>query len=60
MVAIAVTAGVPGRAGLAGLEEPERRDNELLVEALAMGVCGTDREIVSGVYGSAPPGHSRW
>ena len=29
MVGITVTAGVPGRAGLAELEEPERRDNEL-------------------------------
>ncbi|MGZ4181983.1 MAG: glucose 1-dehydrogenase [Solirubrobacteraceae bacterium] len=56
MVGITVTAGVPGRAGLTELEEPERGDNELLVEALAVGVCGTDREILSGVYGSAPPG----
>ncbi len=56
MVGITVTAGVPGRARLAELEEPERRDNELLVEPLAVGVCGTEREIVGGVYGSAPPG----
>jgi glucose 1-dehydrogenase len=56
MVGITVTAGVRRRARLAELEEPQRRDNELLVEALAMGVCGTDREIVSGVYGWAPPG----
>jgi threonine dehydrogenase-like Zn-dependent dehydrogenase len=26
---------------------------------LALGVCGTDREIVSGAYGEAPPGNER-
>jgi threonine dehydrogenase-like Zn-dependent dehydrogenase len=26
---------------------------------LALGVCGTDREILSGAYGSAPPGEQR-
>ncbi|WP_405523312.1 glucose 1-dehydrogenase [Streptomyces canus] len=32
---------------------------ELLVEGLAVGVCGTDREIVAGDYGWAPPGRER-
>jgi threonine dehydrogenase-like Zn-dependent dehydrogenase len=36
------------------LPEPDPADGEVLVEALAAGVCGTDREIVSGWYGSAP------
>ena len=31
----------------------------LLVETLLVGVCGTDREIVDGGYGEAPPGHER-
>ena len=31
----------------------------MLVRALALGVCGTDREIVSGSYGWAPPGQKR-
>jgi threonine dehydrogenase-like Zn-dependent dehydrogenase len=26
---------------------------------LALGVCGTDREIISGAYGQAPPGNER-
>jgi threonine dehydrogenase-like Zn-dependent dehydrogenase len=30
-----------------------------LVEAVAMGVCGTDREIAAGEYGWAPPGQER-
>jgi len=31
----------------------------VLVRALALGVCGTDREIISGAYGQAPPGAER-
>jgi threonine dehydrogenase-like Zn-dependent dehydrogenase len=31
----------------------------VLVKSLALGVCGTDREIVSGAYGWAPPGERR-
>jgi glucose 1-dehydrogenase len=52
----------PLRAGSARLEdipEPDPRDGSLLVEAVAVGVCGTDAEIVSGKYGWAPPGRDR-
>jgi threonine dehydrogenase-like Zn-dependent dehydrogenase len=31
----------------------------VLVEAVAVGVCGTDVEIVEGKYGWAPPGKRR-
>jgi threonine dehydrogenase-like Zn-dependent dehydrogenase len=37
----------------------EPKSNELLVDGLAIGVCGTDKEIVGGAYGWAPPGHDR-
>jgi threonine dehydrogenase-like Zn-dependent dehydrogenase len=49
----------PGHAGTARLEdvaEPELRDDLLLVRARALGVCGTDAEIVRGEYGVAPAG----
>ena len=36
--------------------EPCLREGSLLARTLALGVCGTDREILSGLYGSAPPG----
>lgn len=36
--------------------EPKRAQGQLLVESLLVGVCGTDREIVAGSYGDAPPG----
>ena len=53
---------VPGRAGtlsLVDMAEPTPASDELLVDGLAMGVCGTDKEIVSGSYGWAPPGEDR-
>jgi len=52
----------PHRAGSAGLEEipePDLRAGSVLVEAIAVGVCGTDVEIIEGKYGWAPPSQSR-
>src|SRR3982751_148504 len=52
----------PGRAGSACLEdfpEPDLDQGSVLVEAIAVGVCGTDVEIVNGAYGWAPSGESR-
>jgi threonine dehydrogenase-like Zn-dependent dehydrogenase len=31
----------------------------VLVRGVALGVCGTDRDIIAGAYGSPPPGHQR-
>src|SRR3954447_23882278 len=39
--------------------EPDPRNGSVLVEAIAVGVCGTDVEIVEGKYGWAPPGQTR-
>ncbi len=39
--------------------DPEPGPGELLVDGLAIGVCGTDKEIASGDYGWAPPGRER-
>ncbi|BCB86680.1 threonine dehydrogenase [Phytohabitans suffuscus] len=36
--------------------EPPEAEGPVLVEALAVGVCGTDREIIAMDYGEAPPG----
>ncbi|WP_106241273.1 glucose 1-dehydrogenase [Allonocardiopsis opalescens] len=52
----------PGQAGTLRVEEvPEPRPGpgELLVDALALGVCGTDREIADGLFGAPPPGADR-
>lgn len=39
--------------------EPRLADGSLLVSAVALGICGTDRDIIGGEYGSSPPGHER-
>jgi len=52
----------PKRAGSARLEEfdePGAREGSVLVQAVAVGVCGTDVEIADGKYGWAPPGSNR-
>jgi threonine dehydrogenase-like Zn-dependent dehydrogenase len=38
------------------LDVPEPEGGSVLVQTLAVGVCGTDREILGGEYGWAPPG----
>ena len=48
-----------GSARLEDVDEPPESDGPVLVETLAIGVCGTDAEIVSGAYGWAPPGRDR-
>jgi glucose 1-dehydrogenase len=53
---------VPGQAHSIRLEEvapPSQSEGSVLVRALALGICGTDREIISGAYGWAPPGAQR-
>jgi glucose 1-dehydrogenase len=53
---------IPGEAGSARLEqvaEPPAALGSVVVESLAVGVCGTDVEIASGLYGWAPPGKDR-
>jgi glucose 1-dehydrogenase len=59
MKAITVEPKVPGSARLENVTEPDAGDGSVLVEAIAVGVCGTDVEIVEGKYGWAPPGQSR-
>ncbi|MFJ6676654.1 glucose 1-dehydrogenase [Actinosynnema sp. NPDC091369] len=39
--------------------EPEPGPGDLLVEGLAVGVCGTDKEIARAEYGEPPPGRHR-
>jgi threonine dehydrogenase-like Zn-dependent dehydrogenase len=57
--AVTVSPGSPGSARLDQVAEPGVELGSVLVEALAVGVCGTDVEIASGLYGWAPPGSNR-
>ena len=59
MKAITVEPKKPGTARLEDVPEPEAHDGSILVEAIAVGVCGTDVEIVEGKYGWAPSGKTR-
>jgi len=59
MRALTVAPGTANSAKLEDIPEPPQSDGAVLVRALALGVCGTDREIVSGAYGWAPPGQKR-
>jgi glucose 1-dehydrogenase len=59
MRALTVAPGIANSARVDDVPEPPRSDGAVLVRTLALGVCGTDREIVSGSYGWAPPGEKR-
>lgn len=60
MRAITLLPGVANSARLDRIEEPALGDGPILVRTLALGVCGTDREIVAGgAYGEAPAGSER-
>jgi glucose 1-dehydrogenase len=56
MKALALYPGRPNSADVRDVPEPPESDGLVLVESLAVGVCGTDREIVAGEYGQAPDG----
>ena len=59
MRAITLRPGVANSARLDEVPDPPPEDGPILVKTLALGVCGTDREIISGQYGDAPPGQER-
>ena len=35
------------------------QDGALLAQGTAIGLCGTDREITEGAYGTPPPGEAK-
>jgi threonine dehydrogenase-like Zn-dependent dehydrogenase len=59
MRGVTVQPGVAGSVGWTEVPEPDECTGTILVEAVAVGVCGTDVEIASGAYGWAPPGRDR-
>ncbi|HEY7949124.1 MAG TPA: glucose 1-dehydrogenase [Acidimicrobiales bacterium] len=59
MKALTVLPLTAGSARLDEIEEPSPADGPVLVETLAVGVCGTDIEITTGKYGWPPPGRDR-
>jgi threonine dehydrogenase-like Zn-dependent dehydrogenase len=59
MRALTVEPGRPNSLQLEDVAPPPVSDGDVLVRALALGICGTDREIVSGTYGWPPAGAKR-
>jgi threonine dehydrogenase-like Zn-dependent dehydrogenase len=59
MRALTVIPEQPASAAVADVPEPAAEHGDVLVDALALGVCGTDREIIAGDYGEAPAGRER-
>ena len=59
MRALTVVPRQSGSARLDDVPDPPVDDGPVLVEVIAMGVCGTDLEIVAGDYGWAPSGKDR-
>jgi threonine dehydrogenase-like Zn-dependent dehydrogenase len=59
MKALTVVPLTAGSAALSEVDEPPESDGPVLVETLAVGICGTDIEIITGAYGWAPPGRQR-
>ena len=59
MKAVTVQPGVAGSVRFEEVPEPDQSTGSILVQAAAVGICGTDVEITTGAYGWAPPGRDR-
>src|SRR6476661_1591524 len=59
MRAVTVVPGTAGSLRIDEVPEPAERVGSVLVEALAVGICGTDVEIAEGSYGWPPPERDR-
>jgi threonine dehydrogenase-like Zn-dependent dehydrogenase len=59
MRALTVVPGHPGSGALTDLPEPEPSEGSVLVATRAIGICGTDRELLAGEHGAPPPGEER-
>ncbi|HYO85354.1 MAG TPA: hypothetical protein VES01_02695 [Dermatophilaceae bacterium] len=60
MQALTVTPGKQDSLQLRELPDPPKEEGSVQVEAVAVGLCGTDREIVAGAYGQPPEVNPSW
>lgn len=56
MRALTVRPGKPESLTIEDVAEPSAGEGSVLVEAVAVGLCGTDFEIIEKGYGEPPPG----
>jgi threonine dehydrogenase-like Zn-dependent dehydrogenase len=59
MRAVTVSPGIANSLRVDEVPEPDASLGSVLVEAVAVGICGTDAEIADGGYGWPPPGRDR-
>ena len=59
MHAVTIQPGERGSLRMDDVPEPNEAQGSILVRALAIGVCGTDRELIDALYGEAPAGRER-
>ena len=59
MRAVTVRPGVANSTSLDDVADPRVSDGPILVQTVAIGICGTDHEIIAGEHGEAPPGAER-
>jgi glucose 1-dehydrogenase len=59
MQALVTTPLQAGSTRIEPVADPAWAPGALLIRTLEVGVCGTDREIDAGEFGSAPPGEDR-
>lgn len=59
MRAVTVAPGSAGSVRVEEVPEPDASLGSVVVETLAVGICGTDAEIAGGSYGWAPAGRER-
>ena len=59
MRALTVRPGDPDSGVLSDVDEPAVEQGSVLVAARAVGICGTDQEILAGEHGAAPDGTDR-
>jgi glucose 1-dehydrogenase len=59
MRAVTVVPGTAESLRVEEVPEPDAGLGSMLVEALAVAICGTDAEIAEGSYGWPPPGRDR-
>src|SRR4051812_38170033 len=55
MKAITIVPGHANSASVREVAEPPMSDGSILVQALELGICGTDLELISGEYGFSNP-----
>ena len=56
MKGIAITPESKHSSAMVAVPDPQIGEQDVLVRVVRVGVCGTDMEIMEGLYGTAPPG----